>query len=135
MQVLERANGRDDPSGGILEVVARQPYLLIRAGESAQEGHKVGVGSVSCRVPRDSVVGDAKASLVVRLVQTHVDPSTVLQVAFVVGFAGAFLQLVGFAGAFLQSQCFAITLKLCVRSTEGAAHERVRKRSANRPVY
>ena len=30
--------------------------------------------------------------LVVRLVQAHVDPSAVLQVPFLVGFAGAFLQ-------------------------------------------
>ena len=62
MQVLERAKGRDDPSGGILDVVARQPYLLSRAGESAQEGHEPGVGRVRCRVPRDSVVGDAESS-------------------------------------------------------------------------
>ena len=37
MQVLERAKGRDAPRGGILDVVARQPYLLSKAGESAQE--------------------------------------------------------------------------------------------------
>ena len=92
MQVLERAKGRDAPSGGILDVVTRQPYLLSRAGESAQEGHKTGVGRVCCRVPRDSVVGDAESSLVVRLVQAHVDPGAVLQVPFLVGFAGAFLQ-------------------------------------------
>ena len=92
VQVLERAKGRDAPSGGILDVVARQPYLLSRAGESAQEGDKPGVGRVCCGVPRDSVVGDAEASLVVRLVQAHVDPSAVLQVPFLVGFAGAFLQ-------------------------------------------
>ena len=49
------------------------------------------VGRVCC-VPRDSVVGDAEASLVVRLVQAHVDPSAVLLVPFLVGFAGAFLQ-------------------------------------------
>ena len=91
VQVLERAKGRDAPSGGILDVVARQPYLLSRAGESAQEGDKPGVGRVCCGVPRDSVVGDAEA-LVVRLVQAHVDPSAVLQVPFLVGFAGAFLQ-------------------------------------------
>ena len=30
--------------------------------------------------------------LVVRLVQSHVDPSAVLQVPFLVGFAGAFFQ-------------------------------------------
>jgi len=60
--VLERAKGRDAPSGGILDVVARQPYLLSRAGESAQEGDKPGVGRVCCGVPRDSVVGDAEAS-------------------------------------------------------------------------
>ena len=36
-------------------------------------------------------VGDAEA-LVVRLVQAHVDPSAVLQVPFLVGLAGAFLQ-------------------------------------------
>ena len=36
-------------------------------------------------------VGDAEA-LVVRLVQAHVDPSAVLQVPFLVGVAGAFLQ-------------------------------------------
>ena len=35
---------------------------------------------------------NAEASLVVRLVQAHVDPSAVLLVAFLVGFAGAFLQ-------------------------------------------
>ena len=92
MQVLERAKGRDAPSGGILDVVTRQPYLLSRAGESAQEGHEPGVGRVCCRVPRDSVVGDAESSLVVRLVQAHVDPGAVLQVPFLVGFAGAFLQ-------------------------------------------
>ncbi len=62
---FEGAKGRDDPSGGILDVVALQPYLLSRAGESAQEGDKPGVGRVCCGVPRDSVVGDAKASLVV----------------------------------------------------------------------
>ena len=91
--MLERAKGRDDPSGGILDVVARQPNLLSRAGESAQEGDKPGVGRVCCGVPRDSVVGDAEASLVVRLVQSpHVDPSAVLQVPFLVGFAGAFFQ-------------------------------------------
>ena len=31
VQVLERAKGRDAPGGGILDVVARQPYLLRRA--------------------------------------------------------------------------------------------------------
>jgi len=62
VQVLERAKGRDAPSGGILDVVARQPYLLSRAGESAQEGDKPGVGRVCCGVPRDSVVGDAASS-------------------------------------------------------------------------
>ena len=66
-----------------------------RAGESAQEGDKPGVGRVCCGVPRDSVVGDAKASLVVRLVQAHVDPSAVLQVPFLVVFAGAFQQGIG----------------------------------------
>ena len=88
---FERSKGRDDPSGGILDVVTLQPYLLSRAGESAQEGDKPGVGRVCCGVPRDSVVGDAEA-LVVRLVQTHVDPSEVLQVPFLVGLAGAFFQ-------------------------------------------
>ena len=92
MQVLERAKGRDYPSGGILDVVARQPYLLRRAGESAQEGDKPGVGRVCCGVPRESIVGDDEASLVVRLVQAHVDPSAVLQVPFLVGFVGAFFQ-------------------------------------------
>ena len=90
--MLERAKGRDTPSGGILDVVAWQPYLLSRAGESAQEGDKPGFGRVCCGVPRESVVGDAKSSLVVRLVQTHVDPNAVLQVPFLVGFASAFLQ-------------------------------------------
>jgi hypothetical protein len=33
VQVLERAKGRDAPGGGILDVVARQPYLLSRAVE------------------------------------------------------------------------------------------------------
>jgi hypothetical protein len=92
VQVLERAKGRDAPGGGILDVVARHPYLLCRAGKSAQEGDKPGVGRVCCGVPRDSVVGDAEASLVVRLVQAHVDPSAVLQVVLFVGFAGAFLR-------------------------------------------
>ena len=91
-QVLERAKGGDAPGGGILEVVAWQPYLLSRAGESAQEGHKPSVGRVCCGVPRDSVVGDAEGSLVMRLVQAHVDPSAVLLGPCLVGFAGAFLQ-------------------------------------------
>ncbi len=81
--MLERSKGRDASSGGILDVAARQPYLLSRAGESAQEGDKPGVGRVCCGVPRDSVLGDAEASLVVRLMQAHVDPSAVLQVTFV----------------------------------------------------
>jgi hypothetical protein len=75
----------------ILDVVARQPYLLSRAGESAQEDDKPDVGRVCCSVTRDSVDGDVKASLVVELVQADVDPSAVLQVPFIVGLAGAFL--------------------------------------------
>jgi hypothetical protein len=30
VQVLDRAKRRDYPSGGILDVIARQPYLLSR---------------------------------------------------------------------------------------------------------
>ncbi len=38
------------------------------------------------------LLGTPKPSLVVRLVQSHVDPSVVLQVPFLVGFAGVFFQ-------------------------------------------
>jgi len=92
VQVLERTKGGDAPGGGILEVVAWQSNFLGRASESAQEGDKPSVCRVRRCVPGDSVVGDAEASLVVRFVQAHVDPSAVLQVPFLVGVAGAFLQ-------------------------------------------
>jgi hypothetical protein len=100
VQVLERAKGRGDPSGGILDVVARQPYL--RAGRAKvlrkATNRSLVVYDEACleivllgrRSPRRAT--PKPSSLVVRLVQAHVDPSVVLQVPFLVGFTGAFLQ-------------------------------------------
>jgi hypothetical protein len=55
VQALERARGGGQywgiPGGGILEVVARQPDLLSRAGKGAQEGNKPGI----CRTTQRSL--------------------------------------------------------------------------------
>jgi hypothetical protein len=92
VHTLELAERGCSPCGWILEVVARQPDLLSRAGKGAQEGNKPGVGGVCCRMACNGVVGDAKSALVVRLVQAHVHPSAVLLVPRLVGIPGALLQ-------------------------------------------
>jgi hypothetical protein len=80
------------PGGWILEIVARQPDLLSRAGKGAQQGNKPGVGCVLCCFPCDCVVGNAKSALVVQLVQANVHPSAILLVPRLVGITGALLQ-------------------------------------------
>ena len=52
--------------------------LLSRACEGAQEGNKPGVGRVGGSVACNHVVGDTEAALFVRLMEPHVNPSTVL---------------------------------------------------------
>ena len=91
MHVLELAEGAH-PGGCILEVVARQPDLLSRAGKGAQEGKEPGVRCVRGHASGDDVVGDAKSALVVRLVQAHVHPSAVLLFPRLVGILSALLQ-------------------------------------------
>jgi hypothetical protein len=50
VQALERARGGGGIQGGwIMEIVARQPDLLSRAGKGAQEGNKPGVGRTTQR--------------------------------------------------------------------------------------
>jgi hypothetical protein len=88
VHLLELAEREGNPGGWILEVVARQPDLLSRAGKGAQEGIEPGVRCVRGRASGDGVVGDAKSALVVRLVQAHVHPSAVLLVPCLVGIPG-----------------------------------------------
>jgi hypothetical protein len=78
VHLLQLAQRGGRPGGWILEVVARQPDLLSRAGKGAHEGNKPGVRRVRGRASGDGVVGDAKSALVARLVQAHVHPSAVL---------------------------------------------------------
>ena len=92
VHLLELAERWGNPGGWILEVVARQPDLLSRAGKGAQEGNKPGVRRVRGRASCDGVVGNAKSALVVRLVKAHVHPSAVLLVACLVGIPSALLQ-------------------------------------------
>jgi hypothetical protein len=92
VHLLELAERGGNPGGWILEVDARQPDLLSRAGKGAQEGNKPGVRRVRGRASGDGVVGDAKSALVVRLVQAHVHPSALLLVPCLVGIPGALLQ-------------------------------------------
>jgi hypothetical protein len=72
---LELAERGGHPGGWILEVVARQPDLLSRAGKGAQEGKEPGVRRVCGRTSGDGGVGEAKSALVVRLVQAHAMPT------------------------------------------------------------
>ena len=58
----------------MLEVVARQPDQLSRAGKGAQEGNKPSAVRIRCSVPCNGVVGDTEAALFVRLVHAYVDP-------------------------------------------------------------
>jgi hypothetical protein len=92
MQALERAEGGGIPCGGVLEVVAWQPYLLSRACKGAQEGNKPGVGRVGGSVTGDGVVGDTEAALFVRLMEPHVNPSPVLLGPRLVCLPGPFLE-------------------------------------------
>jgi hypothetical protein len=77
VQALEHAKWGGFPCGLILDVVARQPDLLSRAGKGAQKGNKPGVGRYDTA---DGVVSDSETSLIMRLMQTHVDPGPVLLV-------------------------------------------------------
>ena len=92
MHTLELAERGGVPGVWILEIVARQPDLLSRAGNGAEEGNNPGVGRIRRSVPCNDVVGDAKSALVVGLVQAHVHPSAVLLVPRLVGIPGALLQ-------------------------------------------
>jgi len=92
MQALERAEGGGIPCGGVLEVVAWQPYLLSRACKGAQEGNKPGVGRVGGSVACYHVVGDTEAALFVRLMEPHVNPSPVLLGPRLVCIPGPFLE-------------------------------------------
>ena len=67
--VLKRAEGGGIPCGGVLEVVAWQPYLLSRACKGAQEGNKPGVGRVGGIVTGDGVVGDTETKRKPRTMQ------------------------------------------------------------------
>ncbi len=75
---LSVQRGGGIPGGGVLDVVAWQPDLLSRACKGAQEGNKPGVGRVGGSVTGDGVVGDTETALVMRLMEPHVNPSTVL---------------------------------------------------------
>ena len=68
MHLLELTERGSHPGGWILEVVALQSDLLIGAGKGAQEGNETDVRCVRGRTSGDGVVGDAKSTLVVRLV-------------------------------------------------------------------
>jgi len=83
MQSLERAEGGGIPCGGVLNGVAWQPDLLSRAFKGAEEGKKPGVGRVGGSVTCEGVVGDTETALFVRLMEPHVNPSTVLDRAWV----------------------------------------------------
>ena len=91
MHLLELTERGGHPGGWILEVVGRQPDLLSKADQGAQEGNEPGVCSVHWLASGDGVVGDAKSDLVVRLVQVHVHPNDVLLVPRLV-IPGALLQ-------------------------------------------
>ena len=60
MHVLELAERGGNLGRWILEVSARQPDMLSRAGKGAQECNKPSVRRVRGRVSGDGVVGDAK---------------------------------------------------------------------------
>ena len=49
MHTLKLAERGGVPGGWILEIVARQPDLLSRAGKGAEEGNKPGVGRTTQR--------------------------------------------------------------------------------------
>ena len=69
MHTLELPERGNVPGGWILEVVARQPDVLSRAGKGAQESNEPGIRCVRGRASGDGVDGDAKSALVVRLVK------------------------------------------------------------------
>jgi hypothetical protein len=77
---------------GVLDVVAWQPDLLSRACKGAQEGNKPGVGRVGGSVTGDGVAGDTETTLVMRLLEPHVNPSTVLWVHVLYAFRVPFLR-------------------------------------------
>jgi hypothetical protein len=92
VQLLERSEGGGLPSGGVLDVVAWQPDLLSRVCKGAQEGNKPGVGRVGGSVTGDGAVGDTETSLFMRLMEPHVNPSTVLLGPRLVWLPGPFLE-------------------------------------------
>ena len=91
-QVLERAEGGGSPCGGVLDVVAWQSDLLSRACKGSQEGNKPGIGRVGGSVTGDGVVGDTETALFVRLMEPHVNPSTVLWVQLLYAIRVPFLR-------------------------------------------
>jgi hypothetical protein len=92
VQELERAEGGGIPGGGVLDVVAWQPDLLSRACKGAHEGNKPGIGRVGGSVTGDGVVGDTGTALVMRLMEPHVNPSTVLLCPCLVCLPGPFFE-------------------------------------------
>ena len=66
------------PTGGVLEIGVRQPDLLSGASKVAQEGYKPGVGRYDAARRVMVLLETPKPAIVVRLVEPHVDPSTIM---------------------------------------------------------